>query len=399
MAPMLFMKEYFNNKVEIARYFNSRPKKSQLKTMKTKAAVFNFGDKMYDLSPYNLEHIHFGRDYEDKVPKLPRGLRTLEFATFSLFNMKLDSKVLPESLETLEISYEFTRSLDLRCCPRLKKLILGAKWDHCLVDRLPNSIEHLEIHCRDYVHDLNPVLAQLPNLKVLIFGLYANYNSDLDFRHNPQYRKLKFGTQSEFNSRILNPPDTFSSLEIHGFERCDGYQFPQSLSELYIGGSFDHPFDDVTFPPQLRILSIDADEFNHSLVGRLPTTLNTLKIYGDKFNADVNPILTELSQLKHLTLGSGYTHVIDIPEGLVEIDIWNEGHPQHDLVLNRNNNVTTNKDTNNDADKYSLQAGSELEIEDDDCDDSLCLGVVYIGDEYGNKIGNLCSDTEEEDFE
>ena len=86
MAPMKFIIECFDHKIHKgARYFDSRPKKTQLKSLKVTSVNFDFyTKKMYDISDIPITHMHVGMNFEGKFKSLPSNLKCLSFEVFSL---------------------------------------------------------------------------------------------------------------------------------------------------------------------------------------------------------------------------------------------------------------------------------------------------------------------------
>ena len=366
---MKFIIECFDHEIHKARYFDSRPKKTQLKSLKVSSVNFDFyTKKMYDISDMPITHMQVGMNFEGKFKSLPSSLKCLGFEVFSFYNQPFPE--MPRGLETLDVGYKFNQQLNLENCVRLKSLSLGASYDRLLDGCLPPSLEHLEIHCKDYVHDLNNLLRSLPNLKVL--RINSKFNRSIDLSCNTSLTKLEFNYNSEFKSEIRNAQPSLKYLEV---QHPIAGSFPTSLRVLELGDNYDAQID-LRELTDLVSLTIRSNSFNHSLDNCLPPSLECLEIDGDSFNQDLNDVICSLPRLRTLEVGSGYTHTFDgLPDSITDFTIENSQHPQKDLERKCDGDNVNNGTICDEFEPPSFIYSHE----------------PYIGDIYGNKIGE-CDD-------
>lgn len=212
---------------------------------------------MYDLSNFYITHLFLNRAFEGKFTKLPKSLKVLRFDSFSFFNNSLSC--LPPNLEYLELGYTYNKKLDLKHLTKLHTLILGPAYHHSLDNTLPSSLKHLEIHASEYTHNINNLLSKLPNLEVLEFGLRSHFNQDIDLLYNNNIRKITFGGESSFNSKILNAPSSLKYLKIAGNFKDETYDFPLSITELTIEERGNLNIDKLNLP-NLKKLYVHSDK-------------------------------------------------------------------------------------------------------------------------------------------
>jgi hypothetical protein len=323
--------------------------------------------------------MQIGMSFEVKFKSLPSSLKCLCFEAFSFYNQPFPE--MPCGLEVLDVGYKFNQRLNLQNCNRLKTLSLGASYNHLLDGCLPPSLEFLEIHCNDYVYDLNNLLRSLPNLKVL--KINTKFNRSIDLSCNTALKKLGFGYDSEFNSKIKNPQLCLEYLEV---QHPIASRFPPNLRVLRLGDDYDAQLE-LQGLTNLAMLELHSDSFNHPLDSCLPSSLEKLHIYGDSFNQDLNDVIRGLPRLRSLEVGRGFTHTFDqLPDSVKSFEIGNEQHPQ--IGLERN----CDDDDNTIYHNYEISS-------------FIYSHEPYIGDIYGNKIGecddpwndNEGSDSEDED--
>lgn len=353
MSYQKYILSYFDEQVVKLRYFDKKPKPNKLRNITIPNVHFNFyEDDMYDLSNFNIILLELGREFDGNFKAFPNSLKYLHFDDFSFFNEPLLS--LPSRLMYLSIGFQYDKRLNLCGLSKLETLILGAKYDHKLDNCLPSSLTRLEIHASNFTHDINSTLSNLPNLEFLIFGSNSRFNKKLDLKYNTFLCNLEFGSKSKFTNDIVNAASTLKEMRL---PMRQAIKIPNSVTDLQLEKVSNISLNNL-LPINLVKLRIFSKDFNQPI--ELASTLEQLSIKCDNFNQDINTELRKLTRLNKLELGEAYTYRLDLPNTIRNFSIDNPEHPQVNLQC---------EEFMNNDNSY------------------LYSGEVYLGDKYGNKIG------------
>lgn len=216
------------------------------------------------------------------------------------------------------------------------------------IDILPDNIVYLILG-----YDFNQQINKLPdNLTTLIFSCEFN---NLILQFPPNIQKLYFGTK--FNQNLVLA-DSLRYL-FFGQDFNKKIIFNENLTHLGIGKNFSQ---DLELPTSIIFFSIELSETNSNILDNLPNSMETLVIYGWKYDAKqidnlptsiVNLIINhpyfnqELNNLpnsiEYLRLNSEYNQKFEkIPNKLKTMECF-DIYEYKDFFVSKGCNVITYK--------------------------------------------------------
>lgn len=104
----------------------------------------------------NITHIHLGRDFNQKIKRLPAKLDTIIFS--ARFNKRLCRGVLPINVQTIVFGADYNLyTASLIFPPHVKYIEYGDQFNQCINAGVPNSLKKLVLGKR-FNHSLNSAI-------------------------------------------------------------------------------------------------------------------------------------------------------------------------------------------------------------------------------------------------
>jgi hypothetical protein len=282
---------------------------------------------------------------------LPSRLTTLIFSGLSQYNFPLFPGMLPDSLETITLSYSYTHPIPMGILPeKLKNITFGTKFNLPLpevcfpssirnisfgdnfnqiirVGELPEGVRRLSFGIRYTVplfgHTLprsliflefrpggtyNHPLCRMPStLRYIDFG--DTYTHKLPY--TPRLQEIRFGALGDFNRSLQHITPAIHTIHMSfSFNRSLSCLTYTSLHTLIIGDMYNTPIGQNVLPDSLRHLCF-GEEFNHPFAhGVLPEKLETLIF--TRFSMFNHPITHVLPKsICHLAFGYKFNQPVE----------------------------------------------------------------------------------------
>lgn len=261
-----------------------------------------------------LEHCH------TVVPKLPEGL--LHFSTHSQFWDQCLDGLLPDTLQELEIGYQYTTPI-VALPSNLRRLCIRGPFNHPL--SLPSTLRSLHLD-PEFQHPVNlpssltdlscyfhvdEALAALCSLKCC--GEVKTFLPNLH-----KYTRRPCKESCEQSSSSCWPNQSLERISVNTqLSRCLLNSIPNSVRHLKLSRNLPcNPLERMI--SSLTRLDLQYSDFNWPLV-HLPVTLTTLCL-PDEFNS----ALTLPSRLTVLDLRWSFNQPLVLPGSLLELGIFGQ---------------------------------------------------------------------------
>lgn len=275
---------------------------------------------------------------------------------------------LPDNLEILKFPYRYGYCVFPGTIPRnLKKLSFSGQF--YLIDEnvLPDSIEviHINEGYFDVSRNAGPIQETykitLPkSLKEFVFEDDEDNNNRISYIFPENMKKIFIDCEfSPVKKGIL--PENLETLtfgDLYDIPIKKGV-LPKGLKNLNFGNRYDREIEENVLPDSLEVITFGRSYNKPFGQGVLPEGLNVI-IFGDEYNQPIGLNVLP-STLKHIVFGKYFTKTLMIknkkvlPEGVENIDIYNDKYIIYHRTFNLNMNIRI----------VSKKTGSMINITDD----------------------------------